>query len=174
MSDERVHDDWVKAPFPVAAHVIVPVGASPLTVAMHVEAKVTIAGEGVQEIEVVETLGAKGQGQFRPAFVLLRVAKGHVRLLAVTDSLVHAGLPSAVLAARVTRLPWNIIENSINSAELSGIVRDDPRSDESALCNREFTPKTIREFRIAVHGRGTHTPHEVRCVDAQNIVGVTA
>ena len=61
MPDERVHDDWEKVPFPLADHVIVPVGESPLTVAVHVDAKVTIAGEGVQEIEVVETLGAKAR-----------------------------------------------------------------------------------------------------------------
>jgi len=57
--EERVHDEWEKVPFPVAVHVIVPVGESPLTVAVHVDAKVTIAGEGVQEIEEVERLGAK-------------------------------------------------------------------------------------------------------------------
>jgi len=57
--EERVHDDLEKVPFPVAAHVIVPVGESPLSVAVHVDAKVTIAGEGVQEIEEVERLGAK-------------------------------------------------------------------------------------------------------------------
>ena len=53
---------------------------------------------------------------------------------------------------------------------LKGIVRDDPRSDESARCIREF----ISEGRIEVHRRGTHTPHVVRRVDAHDIVGVTA
>jgi hypothetical protein len=57
--EERVHDDSEKFPVPVAAHVIVPVGESPLTVAVQVDARVTIAGEGAQETEAVETLGAK-------------------------------------------------------------------------------------------------------------------
>ena len=59
MPEERVHDELEKVPVPVAAHATDPVGESPLTVAVQVDATVTIAGEGVQEIEVVETLGAK-------------------------------------------------------------------------------------------------------------------
>jgi len=54
-----MHDDLEKFPVPLAVHVTFPVGESPLTVAVHVEARVTIAGEGTQDIEVVETLGAK-------------------------------------------------------------------------------------------------------------------
>ena len=59
MPEERVHDETEKFPVPLAVHVTFPVGESPLTVAVHVEAKVTIAGEGAQDTEVVETLGAK-------------------------------------------------------------------------------------------------------------------
>ena len=68
--EERVHDELEKLPVPPAVHVTFPVGASPLTVAVHVEAKVTIAGEGVQDIEVVETLGAKLRASIaQPALV---------------------------------------------------------------------------------------------------------
>ncbi len=59
MPEERVQDDSEKFPVPLAVHVTFPVGKSPLTVAVQVEARVTIAGEGVQDIEVVETFGAK-------------------------------------------------------------------------------------------------------------------
>ena len=59
MPEERVHDDLEKFPVPLVVHVTFPVGKSPLTVAVQVEAKVTITGEGAQDIEVVETLGAK-------------------------------------------------------------------------------------------------------------------
>ena len=54
-----MHEGTEKVPFPLAAHVMAPVGESPITVAVHFDATVTIAGEGAQEIEVVETLGAK-------------------------------------------------------------------------------------------------------------------
>ena len=54
-----MHDDLEKFPVPLAVHVTFPVGESPVTVAVHVDARVTIAGVGAQDIEVVETLGTK-------------------------------------------------------------------------------------------------------------------
>ena len=70
MPEERVHDGLEKVPVPVAVHVTFPVGESPRTVAVHVEAKVTIAGEGAQETEVVETIGAKlSPSSAQPALV---------------------------------------------------------------------------------------------------------
>lgn len=70
MPEERVHVDLEKFPVPLAVHVTFPVGESPLTVAVQVEVEFTITGEGAQEIEVVEMLGAKlSPSSAQPALV---------------------------------------------------------------------------------------------------------
>jgi hypothetical protein len=43
----------------LVVHVIVPVGEAPVSVAVHLDARVTVAGEGVQVTKVVEVLGSK-------------------------------------------------------------------------------------------------------------------
>ncbi len=57
--EERAHDGGEKVPVPLVFQVIVPVGEAAATVAVHVDAVVTVTGEGVQLTEVVATLGAK-------------------------------------------------------------------------------------------------------------------
>jgi hypothetical protein len=63
-------DDGENVPLPLLAHLIVPVGRFPFTVATHSEALLTVAGEGEQVTEVRVIDGAKlSEISAQPSFV---------------------------------------------------------------------------------------------------------
>jgi hypothetical protein len=57
--EERMQDEVENFPIPLVVHVTVPVGEAPVTVAVHLDAIVTITGEVAQVTDVVAMLGAK-------------------------------------------------------------------------------------------------------------------